>query len=386
MTDFFIPVSKNVLAYNEVLPKGVLGKQIKKHTSAGFPGLEGALFAIVGVKETRNDVDYIGEVLNFDSIRKAFYSLHSGNWSVQIADLGDIAPGATVEDSYYALQTVLHELLSKNIIPIILGGSQDLVIAQYKAYTGLEYMINLVNIDEKFDLGDADAPVSNKSYVGKIIVDKPYNLFNYSVLGYQSYYNSPQEIALMEKLFFDAYRLGEVIQDITVVEPILRNAHLVSLDVNAIKSDALSYKDNRSPNGFDSREICAIARYAGISNSVRSFGMYEIKNYGNYPASAMLLAQVIWYFVEGVSFRVKDDDFTNSKLFKTYKVPVGEEVLIFKKSNKTGRWWIELPFISTINNKLKSKTLLPCTYDEYISACNQEIPERWYKARRKNEV
>ncbi len=386
MTDFFIPVSKNVLAYNEVLPKGVLGKQIKKHTSAGFPGLEGALFAIVGVKETRNDIDYIGEVPNFDSIRKAFYSLYSGNWSVQIADLGDIEQGATVEDSYYALQTVLHELLSKNIIPIILGGSQDLVIAQYKAYTGLEYMINLVNIDEKFDLGDADAPVSNKSYVGKIIVDKPYNLFNYSALGYQSYYNSPQEIALMEKLFFDAYRLGEVVQDITVVEPILRNAHLVSLDVNAIKSDALSYKDNRSPNGFDSREICAIARYAGISNTVRSFGMYEIKNYGNSPASAMLLAQVIWYFVEGVSFRVKDDDFTNSKLFKTYKVPVDEEVLIFKKSNKTGRWWIELPFISTINNKLKSKTLLPCTYDEYISACNQEIPERWYKARRKNEV
>ena len=100
----------------------------------------------------------------------------------------------------------------------------------------------------------------------------------------------------------------------------------------------------------------------------------------------MLIAQVIWYFIEGVNFRINDDDFENEKLFKTYKVPIGEEILIFKKSNKTGRWWIELPFISNVNNKLKSRTLLPCTYGDYLSATNQEIPERWFKARQKNEV
>ncbi len=386
MTEFFIPVSKKVVTCNEVLPQGVLGKQIKIHTDVGFPDLEGVLFAIVGVKETRNDVNYTGNKPCFDSVRKALYSLYSGNWTGKLADLGDIEQGATVEDSYYALQTVTNQLLSKKIIPIILGGSQDLVIAQYKAYSGLESMINFVNIDSKFDLGDVDAPVSNKSYVGKIIIEKPYNLFNYSTLGYQSYYNSPQEIALMEKLFFDAYRLGEIVQDLTVVEPIFRNAHLVSLDVNAIKDEAISYKYNQSPNGFNSREICALARYAGISNSVSSFGIYEIKDYENSPTSGMLIAQIIWYFIEGVNFRVNDGDFNNPKLFKTYKVPVDDEVLLFKKSNKTGRWWIELPFISTINNKLKSKTLLPCTYNDYLSACNQEIPERWYKARMKNEV
>tara|TARA_B100000508_G_scaffold120583_1_gene101782 strand:- start:687 stop:938 length:252 start_codon:yes stop_codon:yes gene_type:complete len=81
-----------------------------------------------------------------------------------------------------------------------------------------------------------------------------------------------------------------------------------------------------------------------------------------------------------------DEDFSNEKLYKTYKVPVGEEVLTFKKSNKTERWWIEMPFISNVNNKLKRHTLLPCTYGEYLSATNQEIPERWLKARQKNEV
>ena len=92
------------------------------------------------------------------------------------------------------------------------------------------------------------------------------------------------------------------------------------------------------------------------------------------------------YFIEGVNYRIDDGNFTSDTDFKTYKVPVENEVLIFKKSLKTQRWWIELPFISEVNNKLKRHTLLPCTYQDYESACNQEIPERWYKARRKNEI
>jgi hypothetical protein len=42
---------------------------------------------------------------------------------------------------------------------------------------------------------------------------------------------------------------------------------------------------------------------------------------------------------------------------------------------------VEIPFISNGNNKLKK--LLPCSYDEYLGACNQELPERWWKAQRK---
>ena len=247
-------------------------------------------------------------------------------------------------------------------------------------------MVNIVNVDSKFDLGDADLPITNKSYVGKIIVEKPYNLFNYSTIGYQSFFNSPGEISLMDKLYFEGYRLGEVSADITLVEPILRNADIVTLDVNTIKNAELSYKNKNSPNGFDGREICAIARYAGISNRVTSFGIYELKDFSDTENAAMLVAQILWYFVEGVNFRIADEDFSNDKLYTTYKVPVYDQILIFKKSNKTERWWIELPFISNVNNKLKNKTLLPCTYGDYLGACNQEIPERWYKACRKNEV
>lgn len=387
MIEFLSPVSKKVVAHREILPLGVLGKEIEiHHTKGNLPSFKGVRFAILGVRENRNDINFIGEDVSFDAIRKALYSLYPGNWSYPIVDLGDIEKGATVEDTYFAFRTVIEAILSKGILPIILGGSQDSLYAHYRAYDAHKKMINMVNVDHRFDLGDAEQPISNISYIGKIIIDKPYNLFNYSVLGYQSYDNPPAEIALMEKLYFDAYRLGKVTGDITLVEPIMRDADLVAIDVTAIKASELSYNTSSGPNGFDSREICAIARYAGISNKVSSFGLYELKNFETSESSSLLIAQMIWYFIEGVNFRIDDEDFDSEINYTTYKVPIGDEVLVFKKSHKTGRWWIELPFFSNVNNKLKRHTLLPCTYGEYLSATNQEIPERWFKARRKNEV
>ncbi|RMA66534.1 formimidoylglutamase [Ulvibacter antarcticus] len=387
MIDFLSPVSKSVIAHREILPVGVLGKQIAVHSAQGdLPDFTDVKFAILGIKENRNDVDFIGGVVSFDAFRKALYSLYPGNWSHKIVDLGDIEQGDTVEDTYFAVKTVTEALLKKDIIPLLMGGSQDLVYAQYRSYDTHGSMVNLVNIDNKFDLGDAEANITNHSYVGKIIVDTPYNLFNYSTLGYQSFFNPPGEISLMEKLYFDAYRLGDVTADITVVEPIMRDADIVTLDVTTIKSSEISYKNTSSPNGFDGKEICAIARYAGISNRVTSFGVYELKDFSGAESGSMLVAQILWYFIEGVNFRIADEDFKDEKRYTTYKVPVDEEILIFKKSNITGRWWLEMPFILNVNNKLKRRTLLPCTYGEYLSACNQEIPERWYKARRKIEV
>jgi hypothetical protein len=269
---------------------------------------------------------------------------------------------------------------------MLLGGGQDVAYAQYRAYDELGEMVNLVNVDSKFDLGDSEVNISNHNYMGKIIVNEPYNLFNYCTLGYQSFFNPAGEIALMEKLYFDAYRLGEVSADITLVEPVMRDADIVTMDINAIKSSEISYKNAASPNGFDGREICAISRYAGISNRVRSFGIYELKDFSEARSGAMLIAQILWYFIEGVNFRVADEDFDDENQYTTYQVPIDDDVLVFNKSNKTGRWWIEMPFILNVNNKLKRRTLLPCTYGEYLSACNQEVPERWFKARRKNEV
>ena len=209
--------------------------------------------------------------------------------------------------------------------------------------------------------------------------------FNYSTVGYQTYFNSQDEIELMERLFFEAYRLGEVTSDISLMEPIFRSANLVGMDLGAIDSSSMNSSIFNSPNGFNGREICALSRYAGISDKVSSFGVYEYQDHLGDLAN-MLVSQIIWYFIEGVNYRTNENTISAKKEFIKYQVPIDDEVLVFFKSPVSGRWWIEIPFLSNVNTKLKRHTLLPCSEEDYLEACNQVIPERWYKAKRKNEV
>ncbi|TXG36549.1 formimidoylglutamase [Seonamhaeicola maritimus] len=383
--NFLSPVSDLVLAHNELLSTQALGRKIKIHSEQnGIPDLEGVQIAIIGVLENRNDVNYIGAEFQLDEIRKSFYGLFPGSWNTSIADLGDIDKGESVEDTYFALKTAINILVKKKIIPVILGGSQDLTYANYRAYDNLIPMVNIVNIDSKFDLGDSTKPIKNNSFVGKVILDEPYNLFNYATIGYQTYFNSQEEIDLMDNLYFESYRLGEVSNNISIVEPVLRDANIVSIDLTSVRSPEVSLNQKFSPNGLDGKEICAISRYAGISNKVSSFGIYEYKPSKDDEITSMLISQMLWYFIEGVNYRVSDDDFSDDRNYQKFITLVDSQELIFYKSNKTGRWWIEIPFLKEINNKLKRHTLLPCMHQDYLDACSNKVPDRWYKAFQKN--
>jgi len=244
-------------------------------------------------------------------------------------------------------------------------------------------MVNLVAIDNKFDFGKETDRLSSTSYLTKMVIDSPNNLFNYCNIGYQTYYNSQEEIDIIEKLYFDAYRLGEISNNIALAEPVFRDADVVSLDLTAVKSSDSGNFNTFAPNGFNGKEICSLSRYAGISDKVSLFGIF---NHTSTSQEAVLIAQIIWYFIEGYQFRSGEYPFGSKDNYLKYIVPLEEEELVFYKSNKTDRWWIEIPFLTNGNNKLKRNTLLPCSYEEYLAACNQELPERWWKAQRKNSV
>jgi len=380
--DFLEPVNEGVLKFISSLSSQELGSKIVLHTQDQFPDIGKITIAIVGVLEDRRNIDIVNEV-NLTAIRKKLYSMFPGNWDASIADLGDILAGDSVEDTYFALKKVTSSLIKNKVIPIVLGGSQDLTYALYRAYDDLEQMVNMVTVDNKFDFGKENETVSANSYLTKIIIDEPNNLFNYCNIGYQTYYNSQEEIDLIEKLFFDAYRLGEISNNIALAEPVFRDADLVSIDLNSVKSSDSGNNVSFEPNGFNGKEICSLARYAGISDKVSSFGIF---NHNNTVYESAMISQIIWYFIEGFHYRSKEYPFGSRTNYLKYIVPLEDEELIFYKSDKTDRWWIEIPFESNGHNKLKRNTLLPCSYDEYLCACNQELPERWWKAQRKNAL
>jgi len=378
------PVDDHLIVHNELMSSLILGNKIQIHTSEqGIPDLHTTKIVIIGIPENRNSIDYLGDELNLNEIRKSLYNLYPGNWSTEIADLGNLILGESVEQTYGRIISMLSILFEKNIIPIIIGGSHDLLYANYRAYDSFKSTVNIVNIDSNFDIGDSAKPINNLSYLGKIILDEPHNLFNYSNLGYQTYHNSQEEIDLTENLYFESYRLGEVCSNIRLSEPVMRDADIVSVDLKSVRASELSSRQKFSPNGFDGKEICTLSRYAGISNKVSSFGIYEYKSSNEDEITEMLISQIVWYFIEGVNCRIQDSDFQNDEDYNKFTVIVDEYELVFYQNKITSRWWIEIIGDGS-NNKLKQNTLLPCTLDDYEVAKSGMIPERWFKAIKKN--
>lgn len=378
--DFFKPIDNDLLIEIQSLSNQTLGKKTVFHTTEEFPVLDGAKIAIIGVLENRGEEkdNFHADLTN---VRKEFYALYPGNWNAQILDLGDIHAGETIDDTYYVVKNAVAFLIKNNIIPILIGGSQDLTYAMYRGYDQLEQMVNLVSVDSKFDFAKEKGKMSD-SYLSRIIIEEPNNLFNYSNIGYQTYYNSQEEIDLIEKMYFDAYRLGEISNNQSISEPVFRDADIVSFDMLSVKASSSGNFATFVPNGFSGKEICAFARYAGISDKVTSFGVF---NHNYTQAESSLLAQIVWYFIEGFNYRSNEYPFGTKENYFKYIVTLDDE-LVFYKSHKTERWWIEIPFLSNSHNKLKKSTLLPCTNQDYLEACAGNVPERWWKAQRRNLI
>lgn len=381
--DFLTPLDNTLVNRLKGLSGQHLSGKVVFHTESDFPDLDRVRIAIIGVPEYRGLAHDHSIAESLEPIREELYKLYPGNWEASVADLGDILPGNSAGDTSFALREVMSALLSKKIIPIIIGGSQDLTYAMYRAYDKQEQMVNLVSIDSRFDFGKEEDNLTSGSYMSRIIVDEPNNLFNFCNLGFQTYYNSQEEIDLVEKLFFDAYRIGELSANIALAEPVMRDADVVSVDLTSVMSSQSGNFNTFIPNGFNGKEICALTRYAGISDKVTALGIF---NHTGTKREAPLIAQLIWYFIEGWQYRSNEYPFGSREHYLKYIVPIDNEDFIFFKSNKTERWWIEIPFLTHIDTKLKKSTLLPCSYEEYLSATNGEVPERWWKAQKKNTI
>jgi len=338
--------------------------------------------AFIGVMEERGASDNKGCGSAPNRVREQLYGLFHRFDNVKILDLGNIKAGNSYRDTYFALTAVISELVKKEVVPVIIGGSHDLTYANYQAYEKLEQVVNLVTIDRSIDLGLIEADITDSNFINHIVMHQPNFLFNYSSVGYQSYYVDQEIDALMERMHFDAYRLGIVRSNMEEMEPIVRNADIVSFDINAIKSsDCLGYCEP-NPNGFSGEEACKITRYAGLSDKLTSIGFYNYNPvFDENGRSAMLLAQMIWYFIEGFEGRKGDYPVATKSKYTKYHVAIeeGKHELLFYKSEFSGRWWMEVPFPSDLKNKFIRHQMVPCSYKDYEMAISGSMPNRWWQ-------
>lgn len=370
--DFLSPINIHSLNDDQGYNDGQLAKHILINDGE-MPDLEEIDIVLVGVSESRGGGGFDNYHDAADIIRKQFFQLHYWHNDISIADVGNIKTGATLQDSYAAITTVLAELLSLNKTVILLGGTHDITLAQYFAYKKLDKVIEATCIDATIDLRGESA-LRSENFLLEMLTGEPNMVKHYNHIAFQSYLVHPGMLETMDKLRFDCFRVGKVKENIVEMEPVLRNTNLLSFDISAIKSSDAPANDC-SPNGLNGADACMLTQYAGMSNNINSFGIYGYKPKADvHELTAKQIAQMLWYFIDGKSRGKQEASLDDRDNFNEFHTVFTEVDTLFLQSRKTGRWWMQLP----------DKTFIACSYHDYQSAGRNEIPERWLRAQERN--
>ena len=364
--DLLNPISDDFInSLNENHLQGSIYYNLSIHSSInGIPDIENYNVCLIGLQENRNSF-FESKIQDIDSLRKEFYKLKFGDWKINIADLGNLPNGDSVDDTYQALYDICKELLLKKIILIIMGGSNDLIFPIFKSFDSHNGKINIVSIDNQFDLFQESDLITGRTYMNKIVFDDSNKLNDFTNIGFQRHLCSNDELQLMKKLFFEFISLGEITENNFKAEPEIRNANIVGFDMKSLNS-------HKNPNGIDPRLSCILAKYAGQSNKTNFFGLFELNNT---EISNKQYSEIIWYFLDGLDKRIIENKFNDSQIFNKYLVQTSGRDITFYKSRISEKWWMLIK-----SSDSKEITYLPCLESEYIDAMNDEIPIRWLKA------
>lgn len=373
---FFSPVDESI--YSDITSQSSFFKNITIYSDK-MPAYKEAHIALIGVKEERGTTQNIGAASAPDEIRRKLYRLKRGQGSYRVVDLGNLNVGHDLDETYTRVSEVCRILLENNVLPVILGGTHDLDYGQYIAYESLEKLVSLVNVDAGLDLEDKDESTPNQQHVHKILLHEPNYLFSYTHLAYQSYLIDPLAVSILEKLYFEAFRIGQMRTNLQETEPAIRNADLLSFDITAIRSADAPGNSNAQPFGLTGEEACQICWYAGLNEKLSSIGFYEYNPTHDdaHKKTATVIGTMIWYFIEGYYNRKNDQNFRGNDFMKySVSMPVEPEVITFFKSKVSEKWWMEVPYPHA-QERYSRNSIVPCSYNDYQTAIKGEVPERY---------
>ena len=372
-SEYFNPVKIEIIDYVNKLHNNQLGSKLKINGRDNLNSFEALDVVIFSINEYRFNSSIQKSFNANKDFRKKLYSLHYGNWDLNIYDFGDLENGNKISDTQFALEKIL-EFFSKNkILVLTIGGSQNLLYNVYSSQKQSLQKINLVSVDNKIDFSEND-----ESFLSKIIMDDNNKLENFSNIGYQKQLTSVPENKLIDKMYFESINLGKIKANINEAEPVLRDSNIVSFNINSVKSGDLN-NAHQYPNGLSSYELCSLSRFSGLSSKVNIVSFFE-----NWDLSIMnsLLAESTWYVIDGYSTRINENPLDNSNNFIYYHIELDNYKFKFYRSKLSDRWWVEF-----INDEVISieKDIISCTYNDYNNCKNSVIPER-ILTRLKNKI
>jgi arginase family enzyme len=297
--DFLEPVSRDVISDDIGYKDGQIGKNIAVNEGV-LPDLAEADIVIVGCAEIRGSWQLYADKHAPDAIRQQFYSLYLWHDDIRMADMGNVVTGAHLNDTYAALKTVIAELNDIGKTVIVLGGSHDLTLAQYQAYSSRQKIVEATVVDALIDLS-LESPNRSENFLMEVLTGEPNFIKHYNHIAFQSYYVHPHMLETMDKLRFDCFRVGNVKENMEEMEPVIRNSEMLSFDISAI-ANSYAPANNLTPNGLTGEEACQLMRFAGLSPNINSIGIYGYVPEKDLDSlTAKQISQMLWYVLDGRS-------------------------------------------------------------------------------------
>jgi len=359
------------------------GESFSHHISVHTPDhpireLDKHQVAIIGIPVDANAF-IKGSKDSPDKIRSKLYQLSRINKNLKIYDLGNVKNGGSVNDTYFALRDILLELRERDMATIILGGSQDLSRGVFLALEKQEGLHQVLTIDSMLDFSSDDQTVHSRNYLNQILQPNCESLFGFTNLGHQAYFVTNNQLEKLEKSYLESIRLGDARKNISDTEPLIRDSEFISVDMGVVRHSDAPGASTPSPNGFLGEELCQITRYAGLSEQVRILGFFEVNpEKDSNDQTAHLAAQSAWYFLEGLSYRIYENPIRTPEHMKKFIVNLdaaGHDI-VFHKSTLSDRWWMEIPVKNPVSGY---NFFVSCAYEDYRQACNEELPDRWWR-------
>jgi arginase family enzyme len=379
LNGYFDPVSLERPPFEYLDNKESFSHHISVHTpDQPIRELDKHQVAIVGVPVDNNGF-IKGSKDAPNQIRSKLYQLRKINKNLKIYDLGNVKHGGSINDTYFALRDIVLELREREITTIILGGSQDLGRGVFLALEKHHGIHQVLTIDSMLDFSLHEDLLNSRNYLNQVVNTSGLKQFSLTNLGHQACFVTENQLQQLEKSYLESIRLGEARKEIKLAEPLIRDSEFISIDMGAVRHADAPGASTPSPNGFFGDELCQITRYAGLSEHANIIGFFELNPSSDTNGqTAHLAGQAAWYFLEGFSHRIRENPVDTPEHIKKFIVTLntaGHDI-IFHKSTLSERWWMEIP---VKNPSTGYNFFVSCSYEDYQQACNQEIPDRWWR-------
>jgi arginase family enzyme len=305
-----------------------------------------------------------------DKIRAELYQLSKFDTKLKIADFGNVKPASSIKGNYQALRDIVDYFNELKIVTVVIGGSQDLSLGVWEAFKGNKFF-SFTAIDAFLDVKNGNEPFGPTNFLSRLFSSKQVP-FLFSLIGFQSHYLTSASFGKIQNTG-NHIRLGSLRDNIAIAEPVLRDTDFLSFDMNSVKHSDASGTQRVSPNGLRSEEACQLAKYAGLSNRLKVFGMFDVLTKNDRDdLTVKLAAQIIWYFIEGfVNRDIENPGLSDNCVVFKVEVEGIDKPIVFYRNTNTNQWWIE------IETDDKAKYHFACSENEYIVASNNEIPGLW---------